>query len=414
LAQSAEAGFLGAAGPGELLDGLRAAFAERFGRAPEQGARAPGRVNLIGEHTDYNEGLVLPFAIDRETFALAARRDDDRVVVWSANRNEASGFEVTSVGDERPRGPGHWSDYVRGVVFAFGERAGPVPGMDLAVASRVPIGAGLSSSAAFTVALATLFSLVGERPLSPEERAEIAHRAESEYLGVGSGILDQFASALGRRDRALLLDCRSRAVRAIAMPPGRTCVLVADSGVRRSLAEADSGYRRRVAECAAALEAARGARIAPADARALRDLAPADLPALERALPPTLFRRVRHVVSENERVSTCSAALEAGDLAAAGAVIREGHRSLRDDYEVSIPALDALCEMADALPGVHGSRLTGAGFGGCTLHLVEPEAASEVASRLAGGFARRFGRRPPIVRIETADGAGPVGLGAEG
>ena len=384
------------------------AFAARFGRPPEAGARAPGRVNLIGEHTDYNDGLVLPFAIDRETFALAARRDDDRIVVWSANRDEASSFEVARLADERPSGPGHWSDYVKGVVFAFGERAGPVPGLDLAVASRVPIGAGLSSSAALTVSLATVLSLVLERPLTARERAEIAHRAESDYVGLGSGILDPFASALGQRDRALLLDCRSRAVRTIAMPPGRTCVLVADSGVRRSLADADSGYRRRVVECAAALAAAREARIAPPDARALRDLAPSDLPALEGRLAPHLFRRVRHVVSENERVRSCAAALEAGDLTAAGAIVRQGHRSLREDYEVSIPELDALCEIADALPGVHGSRLTGAGFGGCTLHLVDPEGSEEIASRLAAGFARRFDRSPPIVRIETADGAAPV------
>ena len=187
-------------------------------------------------------------------------------------------------------------------------------------------------------------------------------------------------------------------------------MLVADSGVRRSLAEADSGYRRRVAECAAALVSAREAGIVAASATALRDLAPGDLPRLEKVLDPVLLRRARHVVGENERVQVCCEALEAGDLEAVGECLRAGHRSLRDDYEVSIPELDALCEIADAQPGVYGSRLTGAGFGGCTLHLVDPASADAVAQVIRAGFAERFDRRPDVVRVGTADGAALVAI----
>jgi galactokinase len=385
------------------LGRLRRSFEDRFERRPEVAARAPGRVNLIGEHTDYNDGLVLPCAIDRETIAVAARRTDGVVRVFSENRGEDCKFEVGRVGGPRSNSTTHWSDYVKGVVFALAAAGHETRGLDLAVSSRVPIGAGLSSSAAFTVSLTTLFSLAEGWELPGRQRAEIAHRAKSEYLGIGSGILDQFASALGERDRALVIDCRSRVVRPIAMPAGRTCLLISDSGIRRSLADADSGYLKRVAECREAAEIC--------GASSLRDWTPDDLPRLESLLEPALFRRVRHVISENERVIDCCAALESSDLVAAGAIIRDGHRSLRDDYEVSIPELDALCEMADAQPGVYGSRLTGAGFGGCVLHLVDPERAEDVADAVSDGFEQHYGRRPPIVEIETADGASEIALG---
>jgi galactokinase len=359
-------------------------------------------VNLIGEHTDYNQGLVLPCAIDRSTWVVAAHRDDARLRVWSEGEQQQSDLDLAAASAREPGGFSHWSDYVACVVRAMAEAGHAVPALDLAVASQVPIGAGLSSSAAFTVSLATIFAAAAGTELSARARAEIAHRAESHFLGVGSGILDQYASALGRRDFVLRIDCRTREVEPVAVPPGRLCVLLADSGVRRSLAEADSGYRTRVAECADVVRAARAAGL---PAESLRDLSPADLEGLESRLPPALLRRARHVVSENGRVEACCRSLEAGDLASVGALLRDGHRSLRDDYAVSTPELDALCEIADGLPGTWGSRLTGAGWGGCTLHLVQPAAAEEVASRLRSGFAGRFGRRPEVVRIETADGA---------
>jgi galactokinase len=389
---------LTAAPPGPVAE-----FARCFGRAPELGARAPGRVNLIGEHTDYNEGWVLPCAIDRDTRVLAARRDDSRLRVRSRERAETREFDSRELVKQ-----GDWIDYLQGVVSALAERGHAVRGLDLLVESDVPPGSGLSSSAALGVAFATVLDLALDIGLDAEARARIAHRGETGFVGVACGILDPFASALGRRDHALRLDCRSARASLVPLPPARLAWLVAHSGVARRLA--DAGYGDRVAECRRAFEAARDAGLAPPGARALRDLAPADLPALERGLEPLLFRRARHVITENARVLRFAEAIAAGDLETAGALLREGMASLRRDFEVSTPELDALCEIADALPGVYGSRLTGAGFGGCTLHAVAPEAADRVAEQLARAFERRMGRRCPVSRVRPADGAGALSL----
>jgi galactokinase len=380
-----------------LIAHARERFREHFARAPELAARAPGRVNLIGEHTDYNDGLVLPCAIERATLALAAPRSDGHVRV----RSLAEDTEVTFALAELGRA-GDWSDYVRAPAWALARAGHALAGADLLLASDVPIGAGLSSSAALGVAVTLALARLAGLALAPRAIADLAHRGESQFVGVGCGILDPYASALGERDRALRIDCRTREVTALPLPPGATW-LVADTGARRALARA--GYRERVAECAAALAEAQRAGLAAADARALRDVAPEALPALARALPELLARRARHVVRENARVDRFAAALAAGDLAAAGALMRESHASLRDDYAVSTRELDALCALGDAAPGCHGSRLTGAGFGGCTLHLVTPDAASDVQRALEAGFAARFGRTPRVWRVHAAEGA---------
>ncbi len=386
-----------------MLSELAAEFARRFGRSPEFAARAPGRVNLLGEHTDYNEGWVLPCAIDRDTLVLVARRDDARVRVHSRERGE-----TLSLDPLRLERRGDWSDYVQGVLFALRERGHAVPGLDLAVASGVPLEAGLSSSAALCVALVTAVSRAQGLDLDALARARTAHRAENGFVGVACGIMDPFASALGRRDHALRLDCRSEEVAQVPLPAAKLTWLIAHSGVTRRLAR--GGYGDRVGECRGAFEAAHAAGLTPPGARALRDLAVADLPALERRLDAILFRRARHVITENARVLAFCDALAAADLAAAGALLCEGMRSLRADFEVSVPELDGLCEIADALPGVYGSRLTGAGFGGCTLHAVAPEAAASVAQQLALGFERRVGRRPVVLRVQPSDGAGLLPL----
>jgi galactokinase len=321
----------------------------------------------------------------------------------SRERAETREFEL-----ERPARRGDWTDYVQGVAFALRERGHELRGLDLAIASDVPPESGLSSSAALGVALVTAFDQAMGLGLDALARARLAHRAETGFVGVACGIMDPVASALGRRDHALRLDCRSAEATLVPLPPGRLAFLVAHSGVARRLA--GGGYAVRVAECRQAFEAALAAGLAPAGARALRDLAPADLGRLERELAPTQFRRARHVITENARVLFAAERLAAGDLESAGALLREGMRSLREDFEVSVPELDALCAIADALPGVYGSRLTGAGFGGCTLHAVAPEAADEVAQRLAQGFERRSGRRPPVLRVHAAEGAGPLAL----
>jgi galactokinase len=368
----------------EVGQAARRTFAAAFGRGPLAAARAPGRVNLIGEHTDYNEGLVLPCAIDRDVVAAVAPRRDGRLRVCSRELGERVELELAALARR-----GHWSDYAAAPCFALAERGLPLPGADLAVASDVPLGAGLSSSAALAVAVLTALDAAFGLGLGARERARLAQRGENAFVGVACGVMDPFASALGRRDTALRIDCRSLAVTPIALPEVR--MLVAHSGVERRLAAGAYGDRR--AECEAAAAAC--------GVRALRDLPASRLGELEGALR----RRARHVVTENARVDAVCRALAAGDPAAAGQRLREGQASLRDDFEVSLPELDALCEIGDAQPGCFGSRLTGAGFGGCTLHLVAAEAADAVARALAEGFARRFGRRPRVHRVRAADGA---------
>jgi galactokinase len=385
-----------------LLDELCDAFEARFGRRPEAAARAPGRVNLIGEHTDYNEGWVLPCAIDRTTVAAMALRSGGRVRVLACDLDEEAEFDVAA-----PRLQRGFVDYVQGVVSALADRGLAAPGFDLALASDVPRESGLSSSAALEVAVVTaLDSLLG-LDLEAVERAQLAHRAESGFVGVVCGIMDQFVSALGRRDHALLLDCRSLALEPVPLSPDLRLLLV-ESGVKRALVAGPYGDRR--AECKAALEAALEAGVAPPGAHALRDLGEQDLPALERVLEPPLLRRARHVIRENARVHGVCEALARGDLSRVGALLDEGMRSLRDDFEVSIPELDHLCGRAGGHPAVYGSRLTGAGFVGCTLHLVRAEAADEVASWIADGFETRFGRRPRVHTVLASDGAHPIEL----
>lgn len=382
--------------------GLRDGFFDRFGTSPQVGSSAPGRVNLIGEHTDYSEGFVLPFAIDRETWILAADGDsvsvEDRVRVWARDLDDQAQFDprVTSR-------RGDWLDYVHGVVCALRERGLEVGSVDLAISSEVPRESGLSSSAALGVGLVTALDQLRGWGLDPVERARIAHRSENHFVGVGCGILDPFACALGQPNCALRIDCRSQLVRPVPLDAESAVVLVAHSGITRALARGD--YRERVEECREAFGQASGSGVVGAEATALRDLDARDLERLELILTPVLLARARHVVSENERVDAVCVALESRDYAAVGECLRESHRSLRDDFAVSTPELDGLCEIADALPGVYGSRLTGAGFGGCTLHLVAPEAAQEVAAELSRRFETRFGRDPKPVCVRPSPGA---------
>jgi galactokinase len=371
-----------------MLDVLTAEFRTRFGRAPELAARAPGRVNLIGEHTDYSAGLVLPCAIDRETWVLGARRDDGRFRVFARELGESAEFDRRSL-----RRCGTWVDYVQGAVSEFG---GGGPGLEILIGSALPREVGLSSSAALEVAVVTLLDAAAGGGLDGRARARVAHRAETGFVGLACGIMDQFASALGVRDHALRIDCRSLEVEAVPLSGVR--LLVVDSGVRRKLTA--GGYGDRRAECEAAAR----------EVGALRDVGLGEL----RGLSGVALRRARHVVSENGRVERTCAALARGDLDEVGELLREGMRSLRDDFEVSTPELDFLCERGDAHPGVYGSRLTGAGFGGCTLHLVRPEAAREAADWIAAGFHERFGRRPAVLEVRAWDGASVRALGPGG
>jgi len=376
---------------------VRALFAEVFGGAPASAARSPGRVNLIGEHTDYNGGLVLPAAIELATRVSVRPRADALVRGCSRERGEAR------AGLYDPPA-GHWLDYARGTARVLAD-AGLVrdTGFEIAVLSDLPEGAGLSSSAALEAATALALiaaSGVAEVAFDRPELARLCQRAEVEFAGVPCGIMDHYAVLCSEPGSALLLDCARVEARAVPLPDGLE-ILIFDTGIERALRE--GRYAARRAECERALEGARfalGRRLA-----SLSELVPSDFERLERTLDAVALRRARHVVGENARVRALAAAFASGDLEAAGAAMFASHESLRVDYEVTVPESDALVEDARGLPGSVGARMTGAGFGGCTVHLVETGHAHAFATGLARRFRDRFGREPRHWFSRAAAGA---------
>ncbi|MEX0682722.1 MAG: galactokinase [Dehalococcoidia bacterium] len=354
-------------------DALTRAFAERHGRPATLIAEAPGRVNLIGEHTDYNDGFVLPAAIDRTTAVAAAPRDDTRVRVHAVDFDQCDDFSL-SAAKRHPMGG--WRNYVRGVLWALLDHQVPLRGVDLSISSDVPAGAGLSSSAALELAVAGALCAAASVALPPRELALLCQRAEHMYAGVQCGIMDQFASALGEAGRALFLDCRSLDVEHIPIPED-IAIVVIDSRVPRDLAA--TPYNRRHGECT---EAASALGVA-----SLRDADATDIP----KLPNKLQGRARHVITENARVLAAVAALRTGDTAALGRLLAESHASLRDDFEVSTPEIDALVELASDAPGVIGARLTGGGFGGGTVNLVEAGQTQAPIDAVVSAYKQRTG-----------------------
>jgi len=395
----------------QRIEALVGVFRREFGRAPEGMAEAPGRVNLIGEHVDYNEGLVLPFAIDRSVIVVWARREDTVVCAYSSDYGEHARF---SHPDAMQSPSGVWSSYVRGVTAALvgaGQGAG---GLDVAIAGDVPQGAGLSSSAAVEVAMAGAFREAFALPVSDVELALLCQRAENEYVGVQCGIMDQFASALSCRDHALLIDCRSLAYDAVPLrlvPAGLT-VVIANSAVRRELAS--SAYNARRRECDAAVEFVRQ-RLARPDLRSLRDISLSDLdhvlPAgvtplrdLEMGTGGAILARARHVVTEIARVAAAADALAGDDFAAVGQLMQESHLSLRNDYEVSSRELDLLVGLATAQDYVLGARLTGAGFGGCTVNIVRSDAIAAFERDVIAPYRQQTGLPAEMYVTSPCDG----------
>lgn len=381
---------------------LRQTFRDEFGAEPEVIARAPGRVNLIGEHTDYNDGFVLPVAIDREVRVAARRRSDGEVRLFAASFGRRSRFDIADIGhDPRER----WSHYERGVAVMLQGAGYALGGFDAVVEGEVPSGAGLSSSAAVEVATATALKALFEIDLDPVRLALLCQKAENEFVGVACGIMDQFISALGREGHALFLDCRSLETRhvpvgATGSSAGGVQIVVADTAVKRGLV--DSEYNQRRAECQEAVRLL-GERL-PGIA-ALRDVSPEDFIRYGEALPPVVRRRARHVVTEDARVLESVAALSAGDLATFGRLMHQSHVSLRDDYEVTVPQLDVMVEAALAVPGVLGSRMTGAGFGGCTVSLVEDGAVERFLSEVPAAYRSQTGLEPRVYPCRVVDGA---------
>jgi len=363
-------------------------------------ARAPGRVNLIGEHTDYNDGLVMPMAIDLET-RIDFHSTDERVVdVTRTDTGDRALIDLDERATPATGRRGDWTDYVAGTAWAIEAAGGQARGFVGVLGGDLPIGQGLSSSAALELACAWALS-GGQPPLADRlAAARACQRAENEFVGVPCGILDQFAVAFGVRDAALLLDCRSLDHRLVALPPG-AAFLIAESGMTRELR--GSGYEQRRRECEAA---AAGLATIDRSLRSLRDATPELLERAGDSLADVLLRRARHVVTENERVLATARAFETGDLAAAGRAFLASHASLRDDFDVSVPALDRLVEVAASVPGVHGARMTGGGFGGAVVVLADATAAGGVAAGIRAGYATADGREPVVREVRASDGAG--------
>ncbi|HZH03474.1 MAG TPA: galactokinase, partial [Myxococcaceae bacterium] len=358
--------------------------------------RAPGRVNLIGEHTDYNDGFVLPMALERATVIAAAPREDRRVEVVSSG-HAPTAFDL----DAQWGGTQHaWTDYVEGVARVLESAGHRLRGANLMVESDVPSGAGLSSSAALEISVGQALLSLSGIPVDAKALALWGQKAEHQYVGMLCGVMDQFIVALGKAAHALLIDCRSLEARPVPLDLSRHAVVVCDSGVKHQLASSEYNLRR--AECEKGVELLRP--VMPA-IRALRDVSPQAFEEHQKLLPDVVRRRVRHVVTENARTLAAAQALEGGKPELFGELMAQSHASLRDDYQVSCDELDVLVELASALPQVLGARMTGGGFGGCTVNLVNAGGAEEMQRKVAEGYQRRFGRIPATFITRAGDGA---------
>lgn len=375
---------------------INEAFRMQFGVDPEVVVRAPGRVNLIGEHTDYNEGFVLPAAIDRFVGFAGRRRQDRQVRAHSLDFQQAVEFSL----DDIQRDPEHaWSNYLRGVAKFLEADGWRLSGADVVFGGDVPRESGLSSSAAVEVGAAVFWQKLTNLELDTVYLVKLARRAENEFVGVPCGIMDQFISALGRRDHALFLDCRDLTYRHVPLRPG-VKIVVCNSGVKRALAQSE--YEVRLKQCRQALAQLGTLGLA---VRSLRDVDPVELKAASSVLNELLLRRARHVVTENARVLEAVKVLEEGDLERFGELMNASHASLRDDYEVSSRELDVLVELAWKQPGVLGARMTGAGFGGCTVNLVRENAAEEFVKVVREGYQKTLGLQAEIYVCQASDGA---------
>jgi len=374
---------------------LAAKFKERFGTAATV-HRAPGRVNLVGEHTDYNDGFVLPAAIDFSCWVACAGRDDRVLVAHSENLGETveSQFDALS-----PRGTGKWADYPFGVAWALEQAGHRLRGANLLIDSEVPMGAGLSSSAAIEVSAGLALLDVANQCLELTELARLCQRAENEYVGARSGIMDQLVACHGRAGHALLLDCRSLEYEKLRIPEELQLV-ICNTMVRHEIAASEYNVRR--AQCEEGVR--RLAAMMPG-IRALRDVSFEELEKHRGQLGAVLYKRCRHVVTENNRVLQAASALKAGTAHALSALMSESHRSLREDYEASCPEVDAMVEIASKQRGVFGARMTGGGFGGCTINLVTKEDCSEFKRTVAAEYESRTGVKPEIYVCEASDGA---------
>ncbi|MBZ0308323.1 MAG: galactokinase [Anaerolineae bacterium] len=365
-------------------------YVEQFGEKPQVVVRAPGRVNLIGEHTDYNDGFVMPLAIDRAVWLALRPTGTEAVRIRSLDFDAPIYFDLNRL-EKAPSSP---AEYVKGIAWALQQAGYALKGFEGVMKGDVPIGAGLSSSAALELAAARAFASVSNLPWDQSQMALLAQKAENSWVGVNSGIMDQMISATGQPGQAVLIDCRSLALEAIPLPED-TAVIVLDTGTRRELVT--SAYNERREQCE---KAARHFGVAK-----LRDVSLDQFEVGYKGLDDVTMRRARHVISENERVQLAKAAMVARDTVRLGQLLNESHISLRDDFEVSSDALNTIVRIAQVHPGCYGARMTGAGFGGCGVALVKPALVGDFVEYLRVQYQRETPHSPAIYVCEASSGA---------
>lgn len=386
----------------QLVEDIVKIYQRIFGAEPAHIARAPGRVNLLGEHVDYNDGFVLPAAIDRATYIAFSPSETIHSSIFAADLNQWAFYSPQTIRaksqtDSTPLPD--WAHYPAGVMWSLLEKDLKTPAMKAVFASDVPRGAGLSSSASVEMAFATAWQTLGGWTLPPLQLALLAQRAENQYVGVQSGIMDQFASACGMEGRLLMLDCRSLEWKTLPLP-NHVSIVIADTSMRRKLTSGEYNKRRVACEEAVTLLQPHMPEI-----KSLRDVSVEDLNRFGKDLPREVGMRARHVVEEIARVKRAERSLEAGDITDFGRLMNECHVSLRDLYEVSCPELDAMTRIAQSLDGCYGARLTGAGFGGCTVNLVEKSFAEEFSSALAMKYQAETSLAPEVFITRPSAGA---------
>jgi galactokinase len=367
-----------------------AKFTARFHELPRWVVRAPGRVNLIGEHTDYNDGFVLPLAIDRAVWLALRPRPDRRVAVYSVDYDQQGEFALDGLRHEKAG----WIEYLKGTAWSLQDAGFCLTGWEGVLQGDVPLGAGLSSSAALEMATARALAAAGNLDWNPAKMAKLGQRAENKWVGVNCGIMDQLISAAGRAGHALLIDCRSLDTQPVPFPPG-VAVAVLDTSTRRGLV--DSAYNERRSQCEAAAKFF--------GVTALRDVTMAQFEKMAGGLDALTRRRALHVIGENDRTVEAAEAMRRGDAVKLGRLMNESHRSLRDDYEVSSDALNAMVECASAHEACFGARMTGAGFGGCAMALIRAEAADDFVARTAAAYQQKTGHKPAVYVCQATNGA---------
>lgn len=353
---------------------------------------APGRVNLIGEHTDYNDGFVLPAAIDFETVIGAVPRPDSMLHVMAIDKNDTDSFDLTQ--PITPHPTKGWANYVRGMAKILLAEGYSLRGLVLAVTGNVPTSGGLSSSASFEMALGQALLRMNDQAVDGVKLALSGQKTENLFVGVQCGIMDQYISSLGQKDHALLIDCRDLSYRGVPIPPD-TAIIVVDSGVQRGLVDSEYNARRKECEAAAA----------HFGVKALRDLDEAGFAARAHELPPIIRKRARHVITENARTLAAAESLAHNDPAALGPLMAASHQSMRDDFEITVPAIDALVQIMQNVPGVYGARMTGGGFGGCCVALAPVPAAPAVKAAIEAQYTPQTGHVATVYLCRASAGA---------